>query len=230
MQVVIFEPSTTTNPLGMLLAGGDSRVVCSADLSLACSTDGSSRCVASRIPLRCLWHDAPTHDHHRRSAAAALQFGAFAQWRLHGWLHARRAGRHRAGLEPHPQQRQPLAVLAIGMSQAKVARAPKPLGQDVLQHQPQKVRSADGARRVLAAATVAIAERDLTLRTAHDVTLLNHAPVQVAPQIDQCLVPIAHALACRPPSARAGRPVPPGLRRSRPPATCRETPLPAPCG
>ena len=43
----------------------------------------------------------------------------------------------RIGFERHAQQRQPLAVFAIGMRQAKVARAPKPLGQDVLQHQPQ---------------------------------------------------------------------------------------------
>ena len=79
MQVANFGPSTATNPVGTLLAGGDSRVVCSADLSLACSTDRSSRCVASRIPLRCLGCDTPAHDHHRRAAAQALQFGAFAQ-------------------------------------------------------------------------------------------------------------------------------------------------------
>ena len=42
---------------------------------------------------------------------------------------------------------------------------------------------------------VAIAKRDLTIRAAQDVTLLNHAPIQVAAQIDQCLVAIAHALA-----------------------------------
>ena len=147
----------------------------SGHVLLACCT--GRLCCAT---LGCLGCDAPAHDHHRRAAAAALQFGAFAQWRLRRWLHARRAGCHRAGLEPHPQQRQPLAVLAIGMRQAKVARAPKPLGQNVLQHQLQKVRSADGSRRVLAGATVTIPERDMAIRTAHDVTLLNHTPVQVA--------------------------------------------------
>ena len=104
------------------------------------------------------------------------------------------------GLSPHAQQRQPLAVLAIGMQQTKVARAPKSLGQDMRQHQPKKMRCVDGSRRVLAGATVTILERDLAIRTAHDVTLLNHAPIQVAPQIDQCLVPIAHALAIDPPA------------------------------
>ena len=65
------------------------------------------------------------HDHHRRSAARALQLGAFAQWWLRSGLHAPRAGRHRAGLVHHAQQRQPLAVLAIRMERAKVASAPQ---------------------------------------------------------------------------------------------------------
>ena len=109
---------------------------------LACCT--GRLCLAN---LECLGCDASAHVHHRSSAAAALQFGAFAQWRLRGWRHARRAVRLCAGFEPHAQQHQPLAVLAIGMRQAKVARAPKPLGQDALEHQPQKVRSFEGRFR-----------------------------------------------------------------------------------
>ena len=57
------------------------------------------------------------------------------------------------------------------------------------------MRSVDGARRVFAGTTVAIPERDLTIGAAHDVVLLNHPPVQVAPQIDQRLLAIAHGLA-----------------------------------
>ena len=163
MQVANVGPSSAPIPWACGLPVAILALLDSAHLSLACCTDGSSRCVARRITLRCLWRDAPAHDHHRRAAAPALQFGAFAQGRLRRWLHARRAGCLRAGFEPHAQQRQPLAVLAIGMSQAEVARAPKPLGQDVLQHQPQKVCAADGSRRVLAGATVAIPERDLTI-------------------------------------------------------------------
>ncbi len=65
----------------------------------------------------------------------------------------------------------------------------------MLQHQPQEVRTADGSCRAFAGATVAIPERDLAIGAAYDVALLNHPPVQVAPQIDQRLVAIAHGLA-----------------------------------
>ena len=63
------------------------------------------------------------------------------------------------GLSPmrSSARRQALALAAVGMEQAEVARAPQSLGQDVLQHQPQEVRSFDGAQRVFAAGTVAIA-------------------------------------------------------------------------
>ena len=90
--------------------------------------------------------------------------------------------------------------IAIGMEQTKVARAPKPLGQDVLQHQPQEVRPADGASRVLAGFTVAIPERDLPIGAMNDVALPNHAAVQVAPQIDHHLVAAAHRLAVHHPA------------------------------
>ena len=82
MQAAVFWPSTATNPLGMLVASGDARVVCSVhvslDVSLACGTGRPCRAT-----LGCLGCDASAHDHHRRAAARALQFGAFAQW----WLH-----------------------------------------------------------------------------------------------------------------------------------------------
>ena len=112
MQVANVGPSSAPIPWACGLPVAILALLDSAHLSLACCTDGSSRCVARRITLRCLWRDAPAHDHHRRAAAPARQFGAFAQgwlrrswlhgWRLRGGLYARRAGGHagRCGAAP----------------------------------------------------------------------------------------------------------------------------------
>ena len=110
------------------------------------------------------------------------------------------------GLSPMRNSASRWRCLQLGCAKPKLRERRNPLGLDVLQHQPQKVRAADGSRRVLAGATVTKAERDLAILAAQDVTLLNHTPVQVAPQIDQCPLAIAQALAFRPPSARAGNP------------------------
>ena len=125
------------------------------------------------------------------------------------------------GLSPMRNSVSRWRCLQLGCAKRKLRERRNPLGLDVLQHQPQKVRCADGSRRVLAGATVTKAERDLAILAAQDVTLLNHPPVQVAAQIDQCFLAIARALAFRPPSARAGTAAPSGLGRSRPPAACR---------
>ena len=110
------------------------------------------------------------------------------------------------GLSPMRNSVSRWRCLQLGCAKRKLRERRNPLGLDVLQHQPQKVRCADGSRRVLAGATVTKAERDLAILAAQDVTLLNHTAVQVAPQIDQCFLDIGQALAFRPPSARAGNP------------------------
>jgi|GEM_PF-4355259 len=198
VRMAVFRASAATTPVGMPVTGGVCGLsVRSVDVSLAHGT-GRPR----RATVRWRGGDAPTHDLHRRAAAAALQLGAFTQsWRCdrrcrgRRWCACRAAHRRGGSVAPQAQQRQALAVLAIGMEQAKVARASQSPGQDVLQHQPQEVRTADGAQRLLAAVAVAIAERDLAIGAAHDVALLNHPAVQVAPQIDRRLVAIAHGLA-----------------------------------
>ena len=99
------------------------------------------------------------------------------------------------GLSPMRNSASRWRCLQLGWSKPKLRERRNPLGLDVLQYQPQEVRSAEGSCRVLAAGTVAVPERDLTIGAAQDVTLLNHAAVQVAAQIDQCLLTIAHARA-----------------------------------
>ncbi len=92
------------------------------------------------------------------------------------------------------------------MQKAVVARPPEALGQHVLQDQVQEGRAAYGAHHALAGLAVPIAETHLAVLAGEDVLFLNHAPIQIAAQIDQGLLAVAHALAVDHPLRRhAGR-------------------------
>ena len=76
-------------------------------------------------------------------------------------------------------------ALAVGMQEAEVARPPETFRQHVLQHQPQELRTGNGPPFQLPRPGVAIAERHLSVLAGEDILLPDHAPVKVAPQIDQ---------------------------------------------
>jgi len=68
------------------------------------------------------------------------------------------------------QVQQPNEPLAVGMEKAVIATAPKALGQDVTQQQPQEVRPGQGAGFV-GPGVVGVAKGYLTVRAAQDVLL-----------------------------------------------------------
>ena len=74
------------------------------------------------------WQYSSAHDHHGCAAASASQLGT--------WRGRSGAGRWAAGQVEHQQLQQRNHALAIGMQKTIIARAPKPLGQHMLQHQP----------------------------------------------------------------------------------------------
>ena len=90
--------------------------------------------------------------------------------------------RHRNAFEYQLHQPHPFAV---GVQKAEVAGPAVTLGQDVLQDQPEKFSAADGAAFHLFGFAVLIAEFYLTVFAGEYVLFLNHAPVQVTPQINQ---------------------------------------------
>ena len=121
---------------------------------------------------------------HRRTATRAQK----RRTRLHPCRV--RAGNH---LQHHLQQRD--QTFTVGVQKAEVARPPEALGQNVLQDQAQEGRPAYRAHRTLAGLAVAIAKADLSVLAGKNVLLPNHAPIQIAAQIDQGFFSIAHAFA-----------------------------------
>ncbi len=80
------------------------------------------------------------------------------------------------------------------MPTAEVTGAPKALGQDMLEQQPQKAGAGEGAGFGAAGFAVSLAEGDLAVVAGAEVLLLEHPPVQVAAQLDQGLFPRAAGL------------------------------------
>lgn len=75
------------------------------------------------------------------------------------------------------------------MQKAKVAGAPKTLRQHMLQDQPQELRPGNGPPLQPLAPGVAIHEAHLAIATGHDILLPDDAPVEVASQVDERLLP-----------------------------------------
>lgn len=76
------------------------------------------------------------------------------------------------------------------MQKAKVTRPPKALGQHMLQHQPQELRTRDRALLHPASLGVAITETHIPVLATQDVFFPDHAPIKIATQIDQRFLPV----------------------------------------
>jgi len=81
----------------------------------------------------------------------------------------------------------------------EVAGAPEALGQDMLEQQPEEGGAGERSRFAAASFAVAVAKGDLAVVAGEDVLFLEHAPVQIAAQIDQSLFPGADVLAVHDP-------------------------------
>jgi len=94
-----------------------------------------------------------------------------------------------------PQLQQMQSPAAVVVQKAKVSGALKPLGQHMLQQQPQKILPRQSARGSLARFGIAVAESHHPILAAQDVALGYDTPVQIPPQVTQSSLPIAHRLA-----------------------------------
>ena len=61
--------------------------------------------------------------------------------------------------------------LAVGMQKADVARAPEPLGQHILQHQPEELRPWNRPALELPRLAIAVAETHLPVGAADEILL-----------------------------------------------------------
>ncbi len=71
------------------------------------------------------------------------------------------------------------------MQKTVIARPAKSLGQHMLQHQPQKIRTGHSELLHPPGLGVLIAEADLTVLAANDNLLPDDGPVEIPPQVDQ---------------------------------------------
>ncbi len=99
------------------------------------------------------------------------------------------------------------------MQVAEVAGPPEPLGQDMLQHQPQELHAGHRAPGPLAGLAVSVAECHGVPIHAQNILLGDHAPVQIATKIDDRLRTRTHLLAVDHPfHRRVGRHAQAGMR------------------
>ena len=122
---------------------------------------------------------------------------------------ATRAGQRRAESDPGPgtvgsefeEQAQAFdQALAVGMQEPEIAGAAQTLGQHVLEQQPQEIGAGEGAGLPPAGLGVPVAEGHLVVLAGEDILLLQHAPIPVAAEIDQGLLPRADGLAVHDPA------------------------------
>jgi len=96
------------------------------------------------------------------------------------------------------------------MQEAEVARATEPFGQDMLQDQPQELRSRNCPRLGALGLGILVAEGHLPVLAREDILFPDYAAVQIAPEIDQRLFPGADAFSIDDPffgvARRQGKP------------------------
>ena len=137
------------------------------------------------------WRNPGLHDDHVRPAARALQWGPRLEL-------SDQALRLKAE-EPLQHGNQ---AFAVGMEKPVVAGASESLGQDMLEHQGEEACPWQGAVLEALALGIAVAEGHLPVLAGDDVFLLDDAAIEIAPQIDQCLLATANVLAVDDPGAR----------------------------
>lgn len=77
------------------------------------------------------------------------------------------------------------------VEQAVVAHPAKALGQDVLEQQPEEVRTGQGAQRTASGLAVGVAEGDAVAVAVEDVTLAEDAAIEIACKVDERAVAAA---------------------------------------
>jgi len=130
-------------------------------------------------------------DLHRRTTARTLDFGARLE-----------EGQRALRIEAEQILNHGNQPLAVGMQEAEVTGAPESFWQDVLQDQPQELGRGDLPRLGAPAFGLFVAKGHLPIVTGEDVLFPDHAPVEIAPEIDQRLLAGADALAVHNPLFR----------------------------
>ena len=149
--------------------------------------------------------DPGAQDLHRPATAGTGQGGG--SWPQEG------GHRYRTQLEQHLQQVD--QALAVGMQEAVVPSAAEALGQDMAQEEPEEVGTGERAGVQLAGLAVLIPEGHFASFAGEDVLLLEHAAVQIAAEVDQCLFAGTDGGAVDDPLHRRARRREPGLRERR---------------
>ena len=93
------------------------------------------------------------------------------------------------------EQLQQRDQFAVGMQEAEVAGAAVTLGQDVLQDEMQECHAAHAALFDPFGLAVPVAERHPAILAGQDVFLLDHAPIQITPEVNQRLLACADRFA-----------------------------------
>ena len=120
-----------------------------------------------RIRVRTIVISAPQQEH-RNGARGLTQV---------------RPASARAGSNFSTRCSKAISRLQFGCRNPKLrARLKPPLGQHMLQHQPQELRTGYGAQHHRPALRIAITECHLTIRASDDVVLTDHPPVEISPR------------------------------------------------
>ena len=77
-------------------------------------------------------------------------------------------------------------ALAVWMQEADIARPSEPLGQHMLQYQPEEIRATHSSTRKLPGFAIAVTETHLTVRAGDDVVLADDPAIQIATQGVPC--------------------------------------------
>ena len=90
-------------------------------------------------------------------------------------------------------------AFAVGMQEAEVACTSEASGQHMLQDQPKELGTGDGTGFHLLGLGLLITEGHLSILADQDVFFLNDTPIEIAPEIDQCLFTAPDRLAINDP-------------------------------
>ena len=90
-------------------------------------------------------------------------------------------------------------AFAVGMQKAKITRAAETLGQYVTQQEAQELHTGQGSGALLLGFAVLVTKSHQAVLASDDVFFLDHAFVEIAPEIDQSMSkPFINSLSTRP--------------------------------
>ena len=129
-------------------------------------------------------NDARLDNRHDRATATAQQWGTCFD-PCQGPLR----------IEPEQEVKPSDQPFAIGVQEAEVTGASEPFGQRMLEDQPQERRAGDRSECPLFGVGVSIAEGHLAVLASDNLLLPDHAAIEIAPQVNQCLLAATDGLA-----------------------------------